>query len=671
MAHHDSLAWKTIQDQLSKLTGCSLITLSPPQKDMRSACESALEHPICNLVHLDPEMKKKCEQECENQILQADRSEQQKQFKCYANLNLFAIPVKMDGHDRRVIVGGKVYFSYQELEEFKKRSASLKIDPQRIIARSDAIKILDRDSFNGAIQLVDSVASAFFRNLSQKKLSDSRSNKLNTLFNLFQELGQNLGERDFYGLLLNALGIIFNGSTVAVLKFDPVAREYKTFEAFGKKIFEMADFSGNEKNPLLIKTIEGGKPYFTQDLLEIVKGGFPEECNLLHLFPLGKSEKTGSILIFLDTPLSNDEVQLIALFINQASIILENQLLSETLKNYRKDSKTLTEFSHTLSSALDTEELFKTIVDQTTSILHAEKGSLMLLDEESGDLKIRTIKGMNPKIVQGYRIQTGEGIAGRVLEDGLPLAVQNMETDPRVLLPKRARYKTSSFISVPIKLNHRTIGVINVADKVNEPVFSDKDLQIALTISGFASMAIERSEFYRRSEEFRQISITDPLSGLLNRRYFQERLAEEMERSKRHKLPLSLIIMDIDNFKKFNDLHGHLAGDEAIRLVGSSLRNNIRTIDVAARYGGEEFTVILPQTTKTDATQIAQRVCMEIEKNALITNDQNRTFGITVSIGLATFPEDAEALEDLFKHADRALYSAKAAGKNRVVVYTP
>jgi diguanylate cyclase (GGDEF)-like protein len=577
----------------------------------------------------------------------------------------------MDGHDRRVIVGGKVYFSYQELEEFKKKSAALKIDPQRIIARSESIKILDRDSFNSAIQLVESVATAFFKNLSQKKLSDSRSNKLNTLFNLFHELDQNLGERDFYGLLLNALGIIFNGSTVAVLKYDPVAREYKTFEAFGKKIFEMADFSGNEKNPLLKKAVEEGKPYFTQDLLEIVKGGFPEECNLLHLFPLGKPEKSRSILIFLDTPLSNEDIQLIDLFINQASIILDNQLLTETLRNYRKDSKTLTEFSHTLSSALDTEELFKTIVDQTTSILHAEKGSLMLLDEESGDLKIKTIKGMNPKIVQGYRIQTGEGIAGKVLEEGLPLAVQNMETDSRILLPKRARYKTSSFISVPIKLNHRTIGVINVADKITEPVFSDKDLQIALTISGYASMAIERSEFYRRSEEFRQISITDPLSGLLNRRYFQERLAEEMERSKRHKLPLSLIIMDIDNFKNFNDLHGHLAGDEAIRLVGLSLRNNIRTIDVAARYGGEEFTVILPQTTKADATQIAQRVCMEIEKNALIATEQNRTSGITVSLGLATFPEDAESLEDLFKHADRALYSAKASGKNRVVVYTP
>ena len=208
-----------------------------------------------------------------------------------------------------------------------------------------------------------------------------------------------------------------------------------------------------------------------------------------------------------------------------------------------------------------------------------------------------------------------------------------------------------------------------MADKINEPFFTERDLQVALTISGYASMAIERSEFYRRSEELREISIADPLSGLLNRRYFQERLAEEMERSKRHKLPLSLIIMDIDDFKKFNDLHGHLAGDEAIGIVGRYLRNNIRTIDVAARYGGEEFTVILPQTGKVDATQIAQRVCLEIEKNAFINEDINRNAGITASLGLATFPEDADSLDELFKHADRALYRAKAAGKNRVVIF--
>ncbi len=670
MSNYDALSWKSIQDNLAKLTGCSLSSFDT-SKEIKFFCESVGDHPICAAVHQNPELKKLCESECENQVFQADRSEHRKFFKCYANLNLFAIPLKTEGQERKVLVGGKVYFSYQELQDFKTKIEKLNINTEPFLAKSAEIKLLDKESFMNASQLIESVATPFFKNLQLKKTLEARSNKLSTLLNLFNELDQNFGERDFYGLFLNALGIIFNGSTVAILRPDPVTGEYKTFEAFGKKLYELAHFTGKEGNELLRQVLEEGLPYSTREVLEIVKGGFPEETSLLHFFPVGKPGKNQSILVFMDTPLSDEDIQFISLFSNQTSIILENHSLSEALRNHRKDSKTLTEFSHILGSTLDSEELFKTIIEQTISILQAEKGSLMLLDEESGDLKIKVIKGMNQKIVEGQRIQLGQGISGKVLEEGTPLMVQNMASDPRVLLNKRSRYKTASFISVPIKLNERTVGVINVADKINEQAFSEKDLQVALTISGYASMAIERSEFYRRSEELRQISITDPLSGLLNRRYFQERIAEEMERSKRHRLPLSLIIMDIDNFKKFNDLHGHLAGDEAIRLVGKFLRNNIRTIDVAARYGGEEFTVILPQTGKTDAAQIAQRICLEIEKNALVSDDQNKMMGITASLGLATFPEDADSLEDLFKHSDRALYLAKASGKNRVVVHTP
>ncbi|MBI1821203.1 MAG: diguanylate cyclase [Nitrospirae bacterium] len=670
MSHYDIVAWKAIQDQLAKLTGCSLFTYDTA-KDPRLFCEGSQENPLCELIHKNPELKKLCEVEREIQIQQAEKSEQSKYFKCYANLNLFAIPLQTDSSDRKVLVGGQVYFSYQELEDFKKKTAGLKFTPHFITEKADEIKIIDKEAFFSANQLIESVALPFFKNLSVKKTSDNRLNKLNTLFNLCQELDQNLGERDFYGLFLNALGILFNGETVAVLKPDPVTKEYKTFEAFGNKIYEIAKFTGKKDNALFKKVLENRRPYATRDILEIVKGGFPEETGSLHLFPVGKPEKTPALLVFLDTNLSEEDIKLIAQFTHQTSVILENQFLFEALRNYRKDSKTLTEFSHLLVSTLDSEELFKTIIDQATSMLHAEQGSLMLVEEDTGDLKIKVIKGINQKIVEGRRIQAGEGVAGKVLQEGVPLLVQDMENDPRVLLPKRSRYKTTSFISVPITLDHRPIGILNVADKFNEPFFTEKDLQIALTISGYASMAIERSEFYRRSEELRQISITDPLSGLLNRRYFQERLAEEMERSKRHKLPLSLIIMDIDNFKQFNDLHGHLAGDEAIRIVGRCLRNNIRTIDVAARYGGEEFTVILPQTGKVDATQIAQRICLEIEKTEFITEDLHKGPGITVSLGLATFPEDAESIEDLFKHSDRALYMAKAAGKNRVVVYAP
>jgi diguanylate cyclase (GGDEF)-like protein len=146
-------------------------------------------------------------------------------------------------------------------------------------------------------------------------------------------------------------------------------------------------------------------------------------------------------------------------------------------------------------------------------------------------------------------------------------------------------------------------------------------------------------------------------------------MAEELERSKRHNVSLSLIIIDIDDFKLFNDTYGHLAGDEALRASAKSLRASIRTIDVAARYGGEEFTVILPQTEKRDAAIIAERICGEVKKIRLSFDRSPEEGKLTVSLGLATFPEDARTQEELINNADVALYRAKTQGKDRVVLY--
>ncbi|HET6371105.1 MAG TPA: sensor domain-containing diguanylate cyclase, partial [Nitrospiria bacterium] len=313
--------------------------------------------------------------------------------------------------------------------------------------------------------------------------------------------------------------------------------------------------------------------------------------------------------------------------------------------------------------------LFRSILDKSTEFLQAEQGSLMVLEEENNVLSIRAIKGLNKTLVEMLRIHPGEGISGRVYESGLPMLVQDITSDQRVSQPPRSRYKTGSFISAPLKLHNRTIGVINVADKTTGSPFSDGDLELLTAIGSYASVAIERSSYYQKTEELRKISITDHLTGLLNRRYFQERLIEEVERSRRHRLPVSLMIIDVDDFKKINDSLGHPAGDEILKILTHSIRSYIRAIDVAARYGGEEFTIILPQTTKQDAAVIAERICKGIERNEAF-QERFKGWGLlTVSIGLAAYPDDASNIEEMVRHADEALYSAKSRGKNKVVLY--
>jgi diguanylate cyclase (GGDEF)-like protein len=293
----------------------------------------------------------------------------------------------------------------------------------------------------------------------------------------------------------------------------------------------------------------------------------------------------------------------------------------------------------------------------------------MLLDDEQETLAVKSIQGINRKIVEQLRIRPGEGIAGRVFATGLPLVVADIETDERVQREKRPRYKTKSFMSLPMKLDNRTIGVLNLADKASGGPFWPDEMMLIGTIVTCAAVALERAKYLRQTEELKRISITDSLTGFLNRRYFHERLIEEIARSKRHTTAMSLAIMDLDDFKLLNDTYGHQAGDEALKAIARCVHHSIRAIDVAARYGGEEFTLILPQTNKADACQIAERICQEIADLTLSHQLLEGYEQLTVSIGLATYPEDAETPEALIRCADTALYAAKGQGKNRVVPY--
>jgi diguanylate cyclase (GGDEF)-like protein len=188
-------------------------------------------------------------------------------------------------------------------------------------------------------------------------------------------------------------------------------------------------------------------------------------------------------------------------------------------------------------------------------------------------------------------------------------------------------------------------------------------------ISIHAAVALERTSFYQRSEDLRKISITDSLTELYNRRFFQDRLTEEIERAKRYPQSLSLIMLDIDNFKKYNDTYGHQAGDEALRITAGILRNSIRNIDVVARYGGEEFAVILPMTEASAAKDIAERIRGGVDCRYFPDEFLRSTVKLSVSLGIASFPQDADNLFDLIRNADKALYVAKVGGKNVVSLF--
>jgi len=317
--------------------------------------------------------------------------------------------------------------------------------------------------------------------------------------------------------------------------------------------------------------------------------------------------------------------------------------------------------------ASDPAKTYKSIVAQSADLLHAERSSLLLFDEASNQLMMTAAQGIPARLSEVAPMAVGEGIAGAVMRENRPL-VATVDELGRTSSAER-RYKTKSFISYPITIGTRRFGVLNLADKAGGGAYDLHDLSVIDLVAPQIALALERAAWQQRANQFQLMSITDPLTGLHNRRYLEARLAEELSRSKRYNYPLSFMMIDIDDFKVYNDLNGHQAGDRALEITAQCLHAALRKVDVASRYGGEEFSILLPQTSIEEAGVIADRVRRKIMTTPYPHGGTQPSGAVTVSIGLATFSPALDSAEAIVRAADRALYHAKSHGKNRAYAY--
>jgi diguanylate cyclase (GGDEF)-like protein len=374
------------------------------------------------------------------------------------------------------------------------------------------------------------------------------------------------------------------------------------------------------------------------------------------------------LIVVLDEKLPPEDIKIINAFREQVESALRTHFLYLSM-NRRMDEmlSTLLDSSISIAPLLNWDRLLQTIVEKATQLLKAEQGSLMLFDQESSELRVKAKKSIDEIIENNMRIQKGEGIAGKVFENGTPLLVEDVEKDPRINQKNKPRYKTKSFLSIPLKIEDRLVGVLNISDKISGEVFNENDLRLIQSFATNASIAIERNMLYKKNEELKELSVTDPLTGMLNRRYLNARLNEEIARFNRYKYPFSLLMVDVDEFKKYNDTFGHIAGDKVLKIIAHTIQQSLRSIDKAARFGGDEFVLILPQTPKVDAINIANRIKENVEKIHFPEEEKIPPAELTVSIGLTAFPDDASSAAELLEKTDQALYLAKKGGKNRLV----
>jgi len=335
-------------------------------------------------------------------------------------------------------------------------------------------------------------------------------------------------------------------------------------------------------------------------------------------------------------------------------LIAERDELLKSCQNERVKLGIILQIGQAMNAILNLNELANFVVNKVTEVARAEKGSLMLIDKSNGKLYIKSAKGLAPEIVEKTQIKIGEGIAGWVASKETPLLVTDIENDPRTLQENRPAYKTRSFLSLPLKVKDKLIGVFNLADKVSGELFTEDDLRFLTVIVYQAAIQIENIELY---EEEKRLAITDSVTSVFNHRYFQERLTDEINRAERYPHPLSLMMVDIDSFKSYNDKYGHQMGDFILREIAQAMKINVRKVDIISRYGGEEFTIILPETNAEQAYIVAEKIRKKIE-----------TVGLTISIGIAEYRKTM-GKDELIKEADEALYQAKREGKNKTYIF--
>src|SRR5262249_9001011 len=268
-------------------------------------------------------------------------------------------------------------------------------------------------------------------------------------------------------------------------------------------------------------------------------------------------------------------------------------------------------------------------------------------------------------LVEHLRIPRGEGVLGSVFQTGLPLRVNDVATFHGTRR-RRSRYRTNSFAVVPIVNGREILGAMCVTDRADGRPFTQYDLSTLRTFAATVALALVRERAHAQAYSYAQAAAIDPVSGLFNRRYFQARLEEELQRAQRHTLSVGLLMIDVDDFKMVNDTFGPPAGDAVIRDSGEILGRSVRVFDICTRFGGEEFAVVMPGSGPDDATRIAERIRERIETYRASEPDL-ATLRTTVSIGLSV-SKAATSARDLISAADHALYEAKRAGKNQVCV---
>ena len=364
---------------------------------------------------------------------------------------------------------------------------------------------------------------------------------------------------------------------------------------------------------------------------------------------------------------TTEDERLVWLAANQVVKELETAEQRRREVNEAKISHALYKVSEALNSSLKLDEVLDATMECIEKIVGADLVALALFNQESGISEVVRAHGDNGESMTGKTFAPDESLVGWVTTPEQYLFYSDFATR-KIQKPVFGKDFPSfknigTFFCYPLVSGSEFLGSLTIVFEEKGSI-NDYERNALTTTARMVATSIANANLHNRVA---QMATTDGLTGLFNHRYFQERLSERIDEARRHPTRHSLVLVDIDHFKKVNDSYGHPIGDKVLKVMSRLLKENVRTIDLAARYGGEEFVLVLANTRLEGAKKLADRIRKQASK--LKFDADGKTFKVTISMGVATFPDDARNKQALIEHSDQALYHAKENGRNRVVCY--
>ncbi len=369
-------------------------------------------------------------------------------------------------------------------------------------------------------------------------------------------------------------------------------------------------------------------------------------------------DKRTGIIFFLhydDGFFTKQDEKMIKSIIEYAPLILNKAEVFEKMERNVAGLSTLQRTSNTINSTLDLEEVFELTVDVVMGTMGVSIAGLFLLNTDTNKLELVSSSGIpadeKERIVSISRI-----LAKNSIKNDKVIINDRIDDD---FIDRFDLKEIKSIICIPLKVRDEAIGTINAVQIEFARNFKEADKRFLTTLANQIAIAVENARMYNQMQE---LATKDGLTKLYNHSYFQEVLDREIESAERERTPLSLLMMDIDKFKLFNDTYGHQVGDKVLKELAKLLKKEVREIDTVARYGGEEFSIILPGTDEAQAYQVASRINEEVRN--MVVRYEELELNITISIGLSSY-QLGSSKKALINQADQACYVAKNRGRDQ------